>query len=160
MSIGRFFAMVGALVWHPATAKYLVLKRSPDRDFASGAWECITGRVDQGESFSDAVRREIYEELGVEAQIDFVIGTAHFYRGDAKPENEIIGVQYCCSIRDPESIRVSWEHAEHRWIAAEDAETLLPEGHWLGEVIRRAEEIRARMPAALLAYFRTHGFEV
>lgn len=98
MSIGRFFAMVGALVWHPAAAKYLVLKRSPDKDFASGAWECITGRVDQGESFS--------------------------------------------------------------WMTAEQAGTLLPEGHWLGKAIQRAEEIRARTPAALMTYFRTHGFEL
>jgi hypothetical protein len=45
MSIGRFYAGVGALVWCASTQKYLVLKRSADKDFGGGAWECVTGRV-------------------------------------------------------------------------------------------------------------------
>jgi hypothetical protein len=50
--------------------------------------ECARGRLEQGESFSDALRREAYEELSIEVQIDFIIGTGHFYRGDRRPENE------------------------------------------------------------------------
>jgi len=157
MAIGRFFAGVGALVWCPSDGKYLVLKRSADKDFAGGAWECTTGRVDQGEGFHDAVRREVREELGVEVQIDFIVGTLHFYRGEAKPENELVGVQYCCSLEDPAAIRTSWEHAEYRWISAEEAETLFPKGHWLGEVIRRAETIRALSSPELLDYYRSEG---
>jgi hypothetical protein len=45
MSIGRFYAGVGALVWCASTQKYLVLKRSADKDFGGGAWECVTGQV-------------------------------------------------------------------------------------------------------------------
>jgi len=160
MGIGRFFAGVGALLWCPFDGKYLVLKRSGEKDFASGAWECVTGRVDQGEGFTDAVRREVYEELGVSAQIDFIVGTMHFYRGEARPENEMVGVQYCCSIEDPKAIRVSAEHSEYRWITAEEAEALFPEGHWLGKVIRRAEAIRALLPSELLEYYRVQGFEL
>jgi 8-oxo-dGTP pyrophosphatase MutT (NUDIX family) len=157
MAIGRFFAGIGALVWRPSDGKYLVLKRSADKDFAGGAWECPTGRVDQGEGFPDAVRREVYEELGVDVQIDFIVGTLHFYRGEAKPENELVGVQYCCSLEDPGAIRMSWEHAEYRWISAQEAEDLFPEGHWLGEVIRCAESIRALSPPELLEYYRSEG---
>ncbi len=36
MSIGRFYAMVGALLRRPSDGKYLVLRRSEDKDFASG----------------------------------------------------------------------------------------------------------------------------
>jgi 8-oxo-dGTP pyrophosphatase MutT (NUDIX family) len=160
MGIGRFFAGVGALLWCPFDGKYLVLRRSGEKDFASGAWECVTGRVDQGEGFTDAVRREVYEELGVSAQIDFIVGTMHFYRGEARPENEMVGVQYCCLIEDPQAIRVSAEHSEYRWITAEEAEALFPEGHWLGKVIRRAEAIRALLPSELLEYYRVQGFEL
>ena len=158
MSIGRFFAAVAALLWNPADGRYLVLKRSADKDFASGAWECVTGRVDQGEGFPEAVHREVREELGVEVQIDFVTGTLHFYRGEARPENELVGVEYCCSIDDPGAIQTSWEHAEHRWVTAEEAETLFPQGYWLGELIQRAERIRAQLPPELLQTFR-EGFE-
>ena len=154
MSIGRFFAAVGALLWNPTDGTYLVLKRTAEKDFAPGAWECVTGRVDQGEGFAEAVHREVREELGVEVQVDFVAGTMHFYRGEAKPENELVGVLYCCSIEDPGAIQTSWEHAEHRWITAEEAQTLLPQGHWLGELIQRAERIRAQLPLDLLQTFR------
>jgi 8-oxo-dGTP diphosphatase len=159
MSIGRFYAGIGALVWCPTTKKYLVLRRSAAKDFGGGAWECVTGRVDQGEGFTEAVLREVYEELGARAAIDFIIGTIHFYRGEATPENEMVGVQFCCSIEDPEAIRTSWEHAEYRWVTAEEATALLPEGHWLLKVIQRAEAMRALMPRELLEYYRAEGFE-
>jgi len=160
MSIGRFFAMVGALVWYPPDGTYLVLQRSADKDFASGAWECITGRVDQGEGFTEAVLREVHEELGVKAHIDFIVGTAHFYRGEARPENEIVGVQFCCSIQDPQAIRISAEHAAHRWITANEASQLFTPQHWLGKAIRRAESIRALSPQELLDYYSVEGFEI
>jgi len=159
MSIGRFYAGIGALVWCPSVQKYLVLRRSADKDFGGGAWECVTGRVDQGEGFTEAVLREIYEELGVRAQIDFILGTMHFYRGEAKPENEMGGVQFCCSIENPEAIGTSWEHAEYRWVTAEEAQALFPEGHWLLKAIQRAEAMRALMPRELLDYYRAEGFE-
>jgi 8-oxo-dGTP pyrophosphatase MutT (NUDIX family) len=159
MSIGRFFAGIGALVWCVSTQKYLVLRRSADKDFGGGAWECVTGRVDQGEGFTDAALREAYEELGVHARIDFIMGTMHFYRGEATPENEMVGVQFCCSIETPEAIKTSWEHAEYRWVTAGEAQALFPEGHWLGKVIQRAEAMRALMPPKLLDYYRVEGFE-
>jgi 8-oxo-dGTP pyrophosphatase MutT (NUDIX family) len=158
--IGRFFAGVGALVRRPADGRYLLLRRTTEKDFAAGAWECVTGRVDQGEGFTDAVLREVNEELGVTAHIDFIVGTGHFYRGDARPENELVGVQYCCSIEDPEAIRMSGEHTEHRWIAPGEVRELLPEGHWLAAAIDRAEAMRALSPPELLDYHRKQGFEV
>ncbi len=160
MRIGRFFAGIGALVWRPSDGKYLLLRRSTDKDFASGAWECVTGRVDQGEGFPEATRREVREELGVEAQIDFIVGTTHFYRGEAQPENELIGVQFCCSSEAPEALHLSAEHSEVRWMTAGEADALLPEGHWLLKAIRRAETLRALSPAALLAHYRMEGFEL
>jgi 8-oxo-dGTP diphosphatase len=159
MSIGRFFAGVGALVWCASTRKYLMLRRSADKDVGAGTWECVTGRVDQGEGFPQAVLREIREELGVQARIDFIVGTMHLYRGEATPENEMVGVQFCCSIEDPDAIGTSWEHAEHRWVTAEEAQALLPADHWLLKTIQRAEAMRALMPPTLLDYYRTEGFE-
>lgn len=160
MSIGRFYAMVGALLRRPSDGKYLVLRRSPDKDFASDAWECVTGRVDQGEGFPDAVHREVREELGVEVRIDFIVGLAHFYRGDERAENEIVGVQFCGTLENPEGICPSWEHAEHRWISAEEADDLFPEPHWLGRTIRRAEIMRSLSSPELLNYHRQVGFAV
>ena len=158
MSIGRFYAAVGALLWHPADGKYLVLKRTADKDFGAGVWECVTGRVDQGEGFAEALHREVREELGVEVQIDCMVDTMHFYRGEARPENELVGVVYRCSLEDPEAIQTSWEHSEHRWVTAEEAKAMFPEGYWLVDLIQHAERIRALLPPELLAVYR-EGFE-
>jgi 8-oxo-dGTP diphosphatase len=158
--IGRFSAGVGALLWRPSDGRYLVLKRSAAKDAGASTWECISGRVDQGEGFTEALHREVGEELGLKVQIDFIVGTEHFFRGEAKPENEMVLVQFCCSVEEPAAIDVSWEHSEYRWVTTQEAEELLPAGHWLGKVIRRAEAIRALLPPELLDYYRVQGLEL
>ena len=160
MAVGRFLAMAGALVWRQTDGKYLLLQRSESRDFAAGQWECVTGRLDQGESFWQAVRREALEELGLEVQIEFVLGTAHFYRGDVIPENEMVGVHYGCSIQESTSIQLSDEHRAFRWVTAEQAQTLLASGYWLRELIARAEVVRRLMPQELLQFYRNNGFDL
>jgi hypothetical protein len=57
--------MVGALVWRQTDGKYLVLPRSAAKDFAAGPWECVTGRLEQGESVAQAVQRDGFERPGV-----------------------------------------------------------------------------------------------
>ena len=112
MSVGRFLCGIAALVYHPATQTYLLLRRAPDRDAGGGEWECVTGRVDQGEGFEEALHREVREELGAAVAPDFIVGTSHFYRGTSVPENELLGVTYACMLDDPGAIRVSAEHSE------------------------------------------------
>ena len=154
MSIGRFYAMISALLWDARTGKYLVLKRSPKKDIGAGEWECVTGRVDQGESYPEACQREVREELGVDVQIDFILRTEHFYRGEAIPENEMVGVMYCCSLASPDSIKLSWEHSEACWVTPTEAAEFLSADHWLLQMIQRAEELRTLIPEELLAYYR------
>lgn len=162
MSVGRFCAGIAALIWSPTDEKYLLLRRSAEKDFAPGVWECVTGRVDQGERFEEALDREVREELGVEVRIEFIIGTSHFYRGQAVPENELLGVVYFCSLAEPEAIRGTPEHSEHRWVTAEEAEAMLTTSdastQWLRTTLTRAEAIRRLAPTALRKYLRRAGF--
>ena len=154
MPIGRFYAGVAGLVRDPENGQYLMLRRSQDKDFGAGAWECVTGRVDQGEGFPQAVRREVFEELGVEVQIEFIAGTTHFHRGEPLPENELLSVLYCCTLDGPDAIQMSAEHDEQRWITPQEAEQMFPAGHWLGVLIHSAETIRRLASPELLAYYR------
>lgn len=164
MGIGRFYGGVAALVWSAESNRYLLLRRSGDKDFASGVWECVTGRVDQGEGFEDAVHREVLEELGVNVQIEFLIGTTHFYRGDETPEHELIGVVYGCSLDRPHAIQISPEHSEYRWVTVQEAESLFVDPgastQWIKRVIARAEAIRQLLPPALTTYYCKTGFEL
>jgi 8-oxo-dGTP diphosphatase len=164
MAIGRFNGGIAALIWTPSNKKYLILRRSEERDYARGAWECVTGRLDQGEGFEDALRREVREELGVEVQVEYILGTTHFYRGDPIPENELIGVIYLCSLSDPTSICISAEHSEYHWLAASDALELLsasdPTTQWARRLIQRAEAIRPILPEKLIRFQSDTRFEL
>jgi 8-oxo-dGTP diphosphatase len=160
MTAGRFGAMVGALVWRQSDGRYLLLKRSAQKDFAPGQWECVTGRVERGESFSEAVCREALEELGQAVQVEFIVGTTHFYRGVVGPEQEMVGIHYGCSVGEGQEIRLSQEHAACQWVTAQEAERLLPVGHWLRALIVRAEVMRGLLPDELRQFYRTNGFEV
>lgn len=162
--IGRYIAGIGALIWNPLDETYLLLKRATTKDYGAEMWECVTGRLDQGESFEDALRREVREEIGIEVQPEFLLGTSHFYRGEAIPENELIGVFYCCSTNTPEAIQTSDEHSEYRWLKAEDALALIaatrrPDNQWLHNVIVRAEHMRRHIPDELRQIFLDEGFE-
>jgi 8-oxo-dGTP diphosphatase len=163
VSVGRFRAGIGALIWDPETSRYLLLQRAPDRDFAPGAWECVTGRVDQGEGFEAALRREVLEEIGVSVQIDFILGTTHFYRGAAQPKNELVGVVYHCSLSDPQLV-IDAEHTAFRWATLEEARALLDRDHpseaWLLRVLARAEILRELLPSKLIDLDRQIGFEL
>ena len=164
MSIGRFYAGIAALIWSPGNEQYLLLRRSESKDYGRGIWECVTGRVDQGEGFDDALRREVREELGVEVQVEHILGTTHFYRGAPTPDNELVGVVYLCSLQDPNSIRLSAEHSEFHWLSADEALTLLsasdPSTQWARRVIERAEIIRPLLPKGLVDYHHQAGFEL
>jgi 8-oxo-dGTP diphosphatase len=164
MSIGRFFGGIGALIRSSSDSKYLLLKRSSEKDFGSGAWECVTGRVDQGEGFEDAVHREVLEEVGVRVRIEFIVGTTHFYRGAPVAENELIGIVYGCSLDDPQAIRISAEHSEHRWVTVQETAALLvdadPSTQWILRVIERAEALRRLSPPELMRFYSETGFEL
>ena len=164
MTIGRFIAGVAALIWSPRNKKYLLLRRSEQKDYARGSWECVTGRVEQGEGYEDALRREVLEELGVEVKVDHILGTTHFHRGDPIPENELVGVIYLCSLDEPDSIHIGEEHTEYRWLTAEQAIELLtaddPTTQWARRVISRAEIIRPMLPTNLVKFQSGAGFEL
>ncbi|HLF87475.1 MAG TPA: NUDIX domain-containing protein [Anaerolineales bacterium] len=160
MPVGRFLGGIAALIQDPKTQKYLLLRRLADRDFGAGAWECVTGRVDQGESYEVALHREVQEEIGAQVQIDFIISTTHFHRGAPAPENELLGIVYACTLlSDPDQLAIT-EHSEHHWLTRAEIFAFLPADHWLRTVIARAETIRAYLSPELAAYFREKGTRI
>lgn len=163
--VGRFLAGIGAVIWAPSEARYLLVRRTPDKDFAPGVWECVTGRVDQGESFEDALHREVREEIGVAVTADFIIGTTHFYRGPAMPANELVGVVYHCSLSDPSAVRLNEEHDDLRWVTYDEAQGLLGDSthrseRWMLSLLGRTERMHTRDFAGIIAHNRDMGLEL
>ncbi len=54
--------------------KILILKRSTDSKTNPGKWEFPGGKVDQGESFDQALIREVYEETKLKISLEHVVG--------------------------------------------------------------------------------------
>lgn len=157
MSVGHFLAGIAALVWQPESQKYLLLRRAGSKDFGAGSWECVTGRVDQGESFGEAVYREVQEETGLKARIEFFISTTHFYRGAAIPENELLGIVCCCTLAEPGAIQMSAEHDDFKWLTAVEIAEFLPASHWLHPIVVRAERLHRELPESVKEIFREEG---
>ena len=160
MPIGRFIAMVGFLVWRRSDGRYLLLRRSPDKDFAAGEWETGSGRLDQGEGFADAVLRESMEELGTQVRIECILGTTHFYRGEPTPDNDMVGVSFGCSIPDESDLSLSGEHSEHRWMTAtRRRRSFYPMVTGSARLVQRADVFRKHMPREVRELHWSGNFE-
>jgi 8-oxo-dGTP diphosphatase len=154
MTIGKFMGGIAAIIYDSANNTYLLLKRAATKAAGANEWESVTGRVDQGESFEQALHREVYEELHTTVTIEFLIGTSHFYRGAATPENELLGVRYLCTIHDVSSIAISDEHSEYRWGSLQQVKELLSEEHWLRQSIQQADAILSLLPDELQSMYQ------
>jgi len=51
----------------------LLQKRSMEKEQYAGFWGDITGHIDSGESYEEAARREMKEEIGIEARLEFLM---------------------------------------------------------------------------------------
>lgn len=149
-----------ALVRELENGRYLLLQRASIKDVGAGSWECVTGRVDQGESFEQALYREVEEELGVRPEIEFILGTTHFYRGPASSETELLGMAYACTIPTASAIQLSAEHDAHHWFTTTELVEFLPENHWLLPIIARAEFMRQHWPEPFKVYFAERPFDL
>ncbi|HET8702035.1 MAG TPA: NUDIX domain-containing protein [Nitrococcus sp.] len=163
MAIGRFQCGVAALIRSAVDGRYLLLRRAAGKDYAAGVWECVTGRLEQGEGFEQALRREVAEEIGASVRLRCILGTTHFYRGLPSPANESVGVVYGCVVDDPNAIIRSTEHSEHRWVSAAEALRLLadddPSTAWMRGIIERSEALWDNLSQPWRAYAERWGLE-
>lgn len=103
--------------------KIFIAKRASDRDHSGGQWECLTGRVEQGETFEEAIKREVKEETSLDVEIIKPFNTFHFFRGPAK--EEYLGVSFWCHYVSGEVRLDPREHSEFRWVTPEEALNLI-----------------------------------
>lgn len=103
--------------------KTLICSR-PSNSAHAGFWEFPGGKIDEGESMSQCLVREIREELGVGViPLDCIFEFSHEYPGKTVRLYFIRAV-----LEDPDSEIIPCEGQEARWVdtAALDSENLLP----------------------------------
>jgi 8-oxo-dGTP pyrophosphatase MutT (NUDIX family) len=100
--------------------EYLLLKRLPERN---GFWQPVTGGVEEGETLTEALRREIREETGIENLVRVIEDIYYFEFSDPNLNKEyVFGVEVAFTevvVLDGE------EHSEYRWCSIKDALQLL-----------------------------------
>ena len=103
--------------------KILITQRSFERPHAPGEWEILTGRVDQGETFEEAVKREVKEEVNLDVLPIKPFNTFHFYRGSEKAEH--LGVSFLCQYLSGEVTLDKKEQIAYKWATPEEALALI-----------------------------------
>ena len=93
--------------------KYFIAQRNRHKHFAFH-WEFPGGKVDNDESFEQALKREIYEELSINIKIKKKV-TSEKYKDD-KIDVEVH--YFLCELTD-EDIILS-EHEDMKWVLKKD----------------------------------------
>jgi 8-oxo-dGTP diphosphatase len=106
--------LVAAVIEHDG--RYLITQRRATA-VLPGLWEFPGGRVEDGESDEEALRRELRERLGAEVEVkDQMAHRVHHYRGYSVDLN-----LYQAAIapgQEPQALRV----AEVRWVPSSEFE--------------------------------------
>lgn len=106
----------------------LILKRVPERE---GHWQPISGGIEEGEKPIDTIRREIYEETGIQElerifdlNYSFIFTT--MWHGKLTTMREIC---FAAEIKKEKPIKISNEHEEFKWCTEDEAKKFLKWEH-------------------------------
>ncbi len=95
--------------------KILIIKRSTNSKTNPGKWELPGGKVDQGESFDQALIREVYEETNLKIVLAHVVGVCE----QNLPLIRAVHIIMSGKVVEGE-LNLSSEHEGYAWVFFED----------------------------------------
>ena len=121
----------------------LVARRQSTRSLYPGQWECGGGQLRKGEGFSTALRRQFFEEFGLDVEprhplVDYEI------HGSNVGEGVIPGIRFLCEAREGEVRLNAREFSVHRWIKLPVEEPL----DWIGGIREALDVVAADLAAS------------
>ena len=110
---------VSELMW-----EHLIVRRAPHEAVFPLQWQVVTGRIEQGETATQAAMRELTEETGLHHEHFWVlpfVSSLYSPRRDSIVHVPVFGVTVDNSL----PVLLSDEHCEHQWITANQANDIL-----------------------------------
>ena len=104
----------GAAIVHES--KVLAVRRATD-DFLGGSFELPGGGVDRGETFEEAVKREVTEETGLEVTAILGMFPGFEYTTPEKPH--VRQFNFLASVKGTD-VKLSHEHDQFVWVESDD----------------------------------------
>lgn len=101
--------MAAALVYNSEEDKFLLVKRSEERERFPGRWEFPSGFIEGKESPGSAALRELEEETGLKGKM---IRTGESFLVEI-PQ---VGVHPVLIKVEEKNVELSKEHSEYRWV--------------------------------------------
>jgi len=114
----------GALIFSKKTKRYLFLLRDGSR--YSGSWGLVGGKIDKGERITEALYREITEEISVDLSQHKTIPIETFTSDDQK----FIYYTFLISVDDEFVPQLNNEHRGYCWVQLNDHPRPLHPGVW------------------------------
>ena len=109
----------GGVVWRPGPAgPEVLLVHRPRYD----DWSLPKGKLDPGETFEDAARREVLEETGVTAELGEELGPVRYHDNKGRPK---LVRYWVMAAGEPTAFEPNDEVDGIRWAAPEEAVELL-----------------------------------
>ncbi len=88
----------------------LLLKTKPER---GSFWQNITGSVDEGETFVDAAKRELFEETGIHSHVSQIDYQIEFFD---RWKRNVVEKCYFAFSDSPDILISPDEHTEYKWV--------------------------------------------
>lgn len=128
MNEQKFHVGIKALIMNDQK-EILILKANPKELVDEKAhWDLPGGRIKEGDSVEETLRKEIKEELGVEGfriikPISGSISNIKIPVGNEK--FGLVLFVYLCELNVTKKFKLSFEHTEYKWASVEEAKKLL-----------------------------------
>jgi 8-oxo-dGTP diphosphatase len=115
----RPFGLVIRAIIKDSENNTLILKRAPDSRSNPRCWELPGGKVEPGESFDQAMIREIKEETNLNISLRRAVGIAQ----QDLPHIHSVHVIMTVDV-DSGDLKISDEHTDYRWASLEEIKSL------------------------------------
>jgi 8-oxo-dGTP diphosphatase len=115
--------------------RYLLLRRSSENRSYRRMWEFPGGKLQPGETFADALIREVMEETGLSIALERVAGTTESEHPDWHIVHLILEAKWVSG-----EVRLSSEHMAYAWLPLQELTKMkLPAHfkHFADEYLRR-----------------------